>query len=193
MGSGGNKVIENKPLDTQTKAAIEQTNTVSPWEQYATDYFNKYTAWENAPGPKDITTAPGMEFANQIYGQANQQAMKARMGDPSRAFTANLPGFNNQLQQQKEMQLAEARAQALSDAFQQNRQSIYGIGQSGSQAETDRLSNYSRNWQAYNQAYYGRPRDVPLWEKLTSFAIGGLGAAGQAASGLGSMGYKPFG
>src|SRR5262245_48431215 len=174
MGSGGNKVMENKPQDTQVKQAIAETKTVTPFEEYQADQLAKWSGWENAAGPKDITSAPGMSDYLDVYGNANALAAQQRVGDPSHAFSANLPGFTDQLQQQQQMRMYNTRAQALSDAFRGAKASALGAGAQAAQLETGRLNEYAGLMNNYNSAYYGRPQQVPLWKQIAGIAMQGL-------------------
>lgn len=178
MGISSSKPIENKKIDQPTVAAIEQTKEKTPYQKYLDEQFQKWTDWDNQTGPKDITTAPGMSNYLDIYGNAGEAAAKERVGDPTHAFTANLPGFNNQLQTQKKMDIYNTRAKGLHDAFEGSR--AQGLGEGGTAADLDinRRNQYAQDMMGYNESYYHRPLQQNPWMTAAQLAIGGLGAAG---------------
>jgi hypothetical protein len=134
MGSSS-KPIVNKDLDNKTTAAIDQTQQKTPYQKYLDAQFAKWSAFDNQTGPKDITQAPGMSDYLDIYGNADQAAAQDRIGDPSHAFTANLPGFNNQLQSQRKMGMYDTRAEGLHNAYEQSR--AQGLGEGATAADLD--------------------------------------------------------
>lgn len=181
MGISSSKPIENKKIDVPTVAAIQQTQEKTPYQKYLDEQFAKWSAFDNQTGPKDITQAPGMSDYLDIYGNADRAAAESRIGDPAHAFTANLPGFNNQLEQQRKTGMYDTRAAGLHNAYESSR--AQGLGEGGTAADLDiaRRNAYAQDMLGYNQNYYNRPRSVPLWQTLSQLAIGGLGAAGGGA------------
>lgn len=178
MGSSA-KPIVNKELDAKTTAAIDQTQQKTPYQQYLDAQFSKWTDWNNQTGPKDITSAPGMSDYLDIYGNADRAAANARIGDPSHAFTANLPGFNNQLQQQKQMGMYDTRAEGLHNAYESSKAQGLGEGATAADLDTQRRDAYANAMAGYNANYYHRPQTQPLWKTLTGIALGGLQGAAQ--------------
>jgi hypothetical protein len=188
MGSGGNKVMADKPTDTRTQAAIAGTNTPTLLEQVGNQSLTNWQPWINPTGQKqDIMTAPGMDVSGDIYGNAASLAAQQRVGDPTHAFTANLPGFNNQLQQQKAMNMYNTRAAGLSNAFQTAKAQALGLGQESAQEQINRQNMYGQLQNAYGTSYYNRPQQVPLWKQIAGLAMGGLSAVG-GGTGLKALG-----
>jgi hypothetical protein len=192
MGSGG-KPIENKPLDTQTMGAIQAVNEESPYQKILDAKIAKFNAWDTGTGeyagkPKDVTNAPGMDNYLDIYGNADKAAAQSRVGDPTHAFTANLPGYNNQLEQQKQMSMYDTRAEGLNSALTGLRSEANSEGMADSGMDVARRGAYANAMQGYNNSYYQRPQQVPLWQQIAGLAFGGLSAAGAAGGSKGIAG-----
>jgi hypothetical protein len=119
-----------------------------------------------------------MSDALDIYGNADAAAAKARVGDPSHAFTANLPGYNNQLQAEKQQEMYDTRAEGLHNAYIGAKGTALGEGATAADLDTQRRDTYANAMGQYNANYYHRPTTPPIWQTLAGLAINGLGAAG---------------
>jgi hypothetical protein len=176
--SSGNKKKENQ-YEGNVQTALQAANVPTAEETAQHEAAAKFRNWMATPG-QDILSAPGMNFATDIYGNANAMAAQSRVGDPRNAFTANLPGFNNQLRQQMQENLYNTRAQGLSNAFSQAKAEALGQGDVAAQMEMQRKQQYAQGQQQFLTSWYNRPQKPPLWQTIAGLAIGGLSAAGTA-------------
>lgn len=170
--------------------AIQQVNTPTAFETAQNDRFAKMNAFENAPGPHDITQAPGISDFEDIYGNADVMANEAKLGgNPGQALSGGGSGdYQAQLAELGKTTRWRDRARGLSDAYQGLRAQAMGAGSEAAQLQTARQNTYADDMLKQQEAYYNRPKPRPLWERIAGIAIGGLGAAGTAGGSAGIRG-----
>ena len=185
MSSGKDKAKQTA-MENQTAAAVAQTNVHSPAEDIANQRLVDWSQWEKKPG-QDIMSAPGMSYAGDIYGNAAALAAKQKVGDPRSAFTANLPGFNNQLTKQLQENLYNTRAEGLSNSYSNAKADAMSAGVEGAQLQAQRANAYAGAQQNYLTSWYNRPQKPPLWQTILGTALGGVNSMKSSSGAAGLM------
>ncbi len=187
--SGGKS---NKPVaggtDKDVVKAAEGIKEKSALQKLMEERAQRFFDWDNGTGAyagqaKDITKAPGMDAALDIYGTADRLAAEKRF-TPSVALSGQgSAGFARQQDAQQGMQRYDLRARALSDALAGSRAQAFGLADQSIGNEMQQKQGYANALGQYNSGVYNRPQKPPLWQAIAGMAIGGMSAAG-------SMGAK---
>lgn len=179
----------NPPPPPPANPAIQQINTPSAFEKIAEDRLKKFQGWEDAPGPHDITAAPGIGDIMDIYGSAESLAAKKRLGNPQTALSGGGSGdYAAQLDSQDKQNRYDDRAAGLSHGLTALKNEAYGLGGSAAELESNRKRTYADLMLNQENQYYNRPKKPPLWQTIAGMALGGVSALGSAGGTAGIRG-----
>ena len=180
--------------DRAAEQAIQQANTETPLQIMARERAQRFFDHQDSKGEFagkafDITTAPGMEPAMQVYGNAARKAGVARLGGGAMNLADKNSSYIAGLAQQAANDRYNDTALGLSEAYQNAAANAQGLADQSTQQTIMRNQANLQARFADREAFHRFKKRNP-WETVAGLAIGGLGAAGSLMSGAGAMGLK---